>query len=51
MLQYLRFAFVVCFALFCQNVASRQTESALITREALFCCPDKEQVTLSPDGK
>jgi len=51
MLRIIRFASVVCFALFCQNAAWPQAESALIPREAIFAETDKDQVMLSTDGK
>lgn len=51
MLRILRFASVVCFALFCQNAAWPQAESALIPRAAFFAEADKDQVMLSTDGK
>ena len=51
MLRILRFAAVLCLALFGQNAAWPQSESALIPREAIFAAADKDQVMLSTDGK
>src|SRR3954449_13470683 len=45
------FGLVVGFVLLFQNPAWSQKERALIPRKAYFAEPDKQQVTLSTDGK